>query len=305
MVEQVPDSEYSRNEENIQHSQANHSTTTGKGNLSQGNKKEGMGRQKKITSPVAFDDMEQYDERGEIQQPKKKYWRCKQSLTHNDKNKINSEINSPQRNNKDKEGVTTRSASQTLQFDDQRPPSQLFQARKHSLDNDKLDQHVYKMFMSSKDLTLDVRQQIMELQEEKENLQIRYEALDRAYNSDKKKLAQSIEELSYYKDQVNLLTNVAIHNDERIDGVNNRMKKIELRCKSLKWPRVSDGRRPFGASSGGQHMARQPFRPRLKLPTQSQMADDYILKFQFKAKLCELHGCTPVAHILVIHYMHA
>ena len=82
-----------------------------------------------------------------------------------------------------------------------------------------------------------------------------------------------------------------------------------LRCKTLKRPPVSDGQWPFGAGSGGQCSVHQPFRPRLKLPTQSQMVNIYILKFdilkfQFKAKLCELHGRTPAACIMVIHYTH-
>ena len=66
------------------------------------------------------------------------------------------------------------------------------------------------------------------------------------------------------------------------------------RCKGLLWPPVSHGRRPFGVGSGGRCSAHRPCRPRLKLPTQSQMANDHILKFdilkfQFKAKFTVIH----------------
>ena len=66
------------------------------------------------------------------------------------------------------------------------------------------------------------------------------------------------------------------------------------RCQSLIWPPVSGGRWPFRAGSGGRHLAHRPYRPRLKLQTQSHMADDHILKFdilkfQFKAKFMVVH----------------
>ena len=47
--------------------------------------------------------------------------------------------------------------------------------------------------------------------------------------------------------------------------------QIRLRCKSLQWPPVSGGRRPFGAGLNGRCSPHQPLRPMLKLPTQSEI----------------------------------
>ena len=50
---------------------------------------------------------------------------------------------------------------------------------------------------------------------------------------------------------------------------------IVTRCKSFLWLPVSGGQRPFRAGSGGRRLVRRPYRPRLKLPTQSHMANAY------------------------------
>ena len=84
------------------------------------------------------------------------------------------------------------------------------------------------------------------------------------------------------------------------------------RCKSCMWPPVSGGRWPFRAGSGGRHLAHRPYRPRLKLPTQSHMADTsltiYILKFKFKAQIMNftvIHqghaSCSHHVHTLYTH----
>ena len=80
----------------------------------------------------------------------------------------------------------------------------------------------------------------------------------------------------------------------RQSDIDKIVKNIETHCKSLIWLPVSGGRWPFRVGSGGRHSAHQPYRPRLKLPTQSHMANDHILKFdilkfQFKAKFTVIH----------------
>ena len=47
---------------------------------------------------------------------------------------------------------------------------------------------------------------------------------------DRKKLDSVLDELTHYEDQVELLTNAAIHNEERIDSVSNNMVRMELRA---------------------------------------------------------------------------
>ena len=85
------------------------------------------------------------------------------------------------------------------------------------------------MFMSLRELLFDFNKQIAELRQEKESLQNKFDSLYRLHQMGRKKVAATMDEMNVYKEQVDILSNLVIHNEERIDELNSCSLKMELR----------------------------------------------------------------------------
>ena len=90
-------------------------------------------------------------------------------------------------------------------------------------------QCLIETFASLRGLMLDVQYQLLDLQNERNSLLVALDELGKKYEMGRRKNITAQDELVYNKEQVNLLTNMVIHNEEIGEEHLSRILKPELR----------------------------------------------------------------------------